>query len=105
MAAALVDHRTPQLTAASFTPFVDKYLKVYADGGPMPTLKLVKVLLQSRGNRPTNLRDPFSLILTSMDGLVLTSEAHQVQLPDLRWVEMFLSPITADGTKYEAAFN
>ena len=105
LAGAMVDHRTVQITAATFTPFVDGYFKVYNDGSAMPTLKLVKVLQQPRGNRPAGLRDPFSLILARMDGLALASDIHKVQLPDLRWVEMFLSPITPDSSRYEAAFT
>lgn len=105
LAGATVDHRAAQITAATFTPFVDGYFKVYSDGSPMPTLKLVKVLQQPRGNRPTGLRDPFSLILARMDGLALASDVHKVQLPDLRWVEMFLSPITPDASRYEAVFT
>jgi hypothetical protein len=105
LADMLVDHRSPQVTAATFTPFVDGYFKVYNDGSPMPTLKLVKVLQQARGSRPTGLRDPFSLILARMDGLVLAPDVHRVQLPDQRWVEMFLSPISPDSSRYEAAFT
>ncbi|HEV2674550.1 MAG TPA: hypothetical protein VGV37_08415 [Aliidongia sp.] len=104
-AGAMVDHRTPQITAATFTPFVDGYFKVYNDGKPMPTLKLVKILQQARGTRPSALRDPFSLILATMDGLPLAADLHRVQLPDRQWVDMFLSPISSDSTRYEAAFT
>jgi hypothetical protein len=105
LASALVDSRKAKVTAASFTPFVDQYFKVYNAGQSMPTLKLVKVLLQPRGNRPAALRDPFSLILASQDGLKLAAGIHRVQLPDQRWTEMFLSPISPDSLRYEAAFN
>jgi hypothetical protein len=105
IASAIVDSARTNLTAASFTPFIDGYFKVFNGGEAMPTLKLVKVLLQSRGNRPASLRDPFSLILASQDGLQLAAEVYRVQLPDQRWMEMFLSPISADSMRYEAAFN
>ena len=96
---------TAPITAASFTPCIDQLFFVDDGGSPRPSLKLVKVLQMPRSKRPNGLRDPFSLIFTNPSGIELASDTYEVLHPQLGWIPMFLSPISSDFSRYEAAFS
>jgi hypothetical protein len=93
-----------QVTAAQFLPYVNFGFLV---SGPNTTtsLKLVRVEQLKRGRRPTELRDPFSLLFRDPFGGMLKPQVYQVQDPAGNTVPMFLSPVLKDSGFYEAVFG
>jgi hypothetical protein len=93
-----------QVTAAQFLPYVNFGFLV---SGPNATtsLMLVRVEQLKRGRRPTQLRDPFSLLFRDPFGTVLKPQVYQVQDPAGNVVPMFLSPVSKDPGFYEAVFG
>ena len=105
LAAALVGDKAAQISAANFKSAVGQLFYVDDGGSPKPALKLVKVVEMTRGKRPKGLRDPFSLIFANPDDAELAPQTYDVLCPVLGWMPMFLSPISPNASKYEAAFN
>src|SRR5262249_16810130 len=88
-------------TAAQFLPYVN-FAFLVSGPNTSTSLKLVRVEQWPRGRRPTQLRDPFSLVFRDPFGTALKPQIYQVQDPSGNVVPMFLSPVLKDPGFYEA---
>jgi hypothetical protein len=94
--------------AATFQPFVgqDFLLSDRLSGSQtQAVLRLLQVVPQSRGARPSSLPNPFLLMFGSPWNAAVAAQAYTVTLPDHKSMAMFITPVPTDPYRYEAPFN
>lgn len=94
--------------AATFQPFIgqDFLLSDRLSGGQtQAVLRLLQVVPQSRGARPSSLPNPFSLIFGSPWNATVAAQTYTVTLPDHKSMAMFITPVSTNPYRYEAPFN
>lgn len=95
---------TSLVTAQEFASFVNQGFLI-SGAGVTTTMTLVGVTAYDRGTRSSTFRDPFVLLFRAWRGDTPAAGIYQVQDPAGQTVQMFLNPVSADRSVYQASFS
>ena len=95
-----------KVSAANFSPLLNKKFKIYFDPSSPSIVELVEVIERKRDSEEV-LRQPFSIIFSSSKDNIWPQGMYTIDHHSLGKMEIFLVPIGPNdhGMCYEAVFN
>ncbi len=93
------------LTKESWSPYLEQEFQLHIENAKPLSMTLVEVT--GLGDKPGQTREPFSLIFSGPEDLLLDQAIYPLQHEELGSLDIFLVPVGPgrEGMHYEAVFT